>query len=125
MADIILADDDVDLVLAYQIVLAQRGHDIRVAHSGTETRPLLKQHKPDLLVLDLMMETETAGLDLARWTHEKYPDLPMLMVSGILEQTGQPMRFDENESFLPAVTFVDKPIAPAKLADTVAAMLKQ
>ncbi|MFP4355491.1 MAG: response regulator [Phycisphaerae bacterium] len=122
MADILLVDDDVDLVLVYQIALSQRGHTIRTACSAAEAQDLLAD-QPDLLVTDLMMETKTAGLDLARKAHEMYPEMQILMVSGILEQTGEPMRFADDEPVLPVVTFVDKPIAPAKLADTVEAML--
>ena len=125
MSKILLVDDDVDLVLAYRIVLTQRGHEVAAAHSATEARPLLKAARPDALVLDIMMESDTAGLELARDAHAMYPDLPMLMVSGIQEHTGKPFRFADDESFLPAVKFVDKPIGPARLADEVQAMLEQ
>jgi DNA-binding NtrC family response regulator len=123
MAKILLVDDDVDLVLTYQIPLEARGHETLVAHSRAEAQGLLRRQRPDAMVLDIMMETPTAGIELARDAHELYPDLPMLMVSGIQEATGKPLRLDPEESFLPAVRFLDKPVNLKKLADTVEAML--
>jgi DNA-binding NtrC family response regulator len=123
MAKILLVDDDVDLVMTYQIPLEARGHETIIAHSRAEANEILQQTQPDAMVLDIMMETPTAGIELAREAHEKYPDLPMLMVSGIQEATGQPFRLAPEESFLPAVQFLDKPVNLKKLAETVQAML--
>jgi CheY-like chemotaxis protein len=120
MATILLVDDDVDLVEQNRIVLEAKGFEVVTAHTADEAREALLQARPDAAVLDVMMESPTAGLELARWAHEKYPELPMVMLSAVHEKTGSPFRFEPDESWLPIVKFLDKPVAPGLLADEVA-----
>lgn len=125
MAKILLVDDDVDLVLTYKIPLEARGHETLTAHSRAEAAEILADTRPDAMVLDVMMETPTAGIELAREAHSQYPELPMLMVSGIQEATGQPLQLDPEETFLPVVRTMDKPVNPKTLAETIEAMLNR
>jgi DNA-binding NtrC family response regulator len=122
MATILLVDDDVDLVEQNRLVLEARGLEVQVAYSGSEARAALDAARPDAAVLDVMMESPTAGLELARWVHEKYPELPMIMLSGVHEATGSPFRFEPDEVWLPVLKFLDKPVAPGRLADEVASL---
>ncbi|MFP4139548.1 MAG: response regulator [Planctomycetota bacterium] len=122
MAVILLVDDDVDLVEQNRLVLEARGLEVQVAYSGSEARAALDAACPDAAVLDVMMESPTAGLELARWVHEKYPELPMIMLSGVHEATGSPFRFEPDEAWLPVLKFLDKPVAPGRLADEVASL---
>lgn len=123
MASILLIDDDVDLVEGYKAVLAQRKHNVRTAYNAAEARKALKEERPDVIVLDVMMETESAGFDLAREINKNFPDLPTLMLSGIHELTGTPYRFEPDETWLPVVEFLDKPVSPADLAREIESIL--
>lgn len=125
MAVILLIDDDVDLVEMNQAVLEARGHQVRSAYSAAGARKLLDGVRPDLAVLDVMMESDTAGFELARDIHERYADLPMILVTGIHEAAGVPFRFAPDETWLPVVKILDKPVTPAALADEVEAILSR
>jgi DNA-binding response OmpR family regulator len=125
MSIILLVDDDVDLVEQNRIVLEARGFEVLAAYSGDEARQALSETRPDAAVLDVMMESPTAGLELARWAHEKYPELPMVMLSAVHEKTDSPFRFEPDERWLPIVTFLDKPVAPGLLVDEVAKLTGQ
>jgi DNA-binding response OmpR family regulator len=115
MAKVLLIDDDVDLVEMYQLVLSHRGHAVQCAYSADEARKLLRAGRPDIAVLDVMMESPTAGFELARELHAMYPDLPVIMPSGVHQATGVPFRFEPDPDWLPVVKFMDKPVVPEKL----------
>ncbi len=119
MATVLLVDDDVDLVDAYRIVLETRGHDVLSANSAGEARELLAERRPDAVVSDVMMETPTAGMELVRWIQDRHAGLPVLMLSGVHEKTGSPFRFEPDETWLPVLKFLDKPVAPQTLAEEV------
>jgi DNA-binding NtrC family response regulator len=125
MATILLIDDDVDLVEMNKAVLACRGHNVRTAFSAGEARAALADGPPDLVVLDVMMESETAGFDLAREVHDRFPAVPTIILSGIHEATGVPFRFAPDQTWLPVLKFMDKPVPPTALANEVDAALAE
>ena len=126
MAKVFLIDDDVDLVKMNEIVLKKRGHEIIIAYSASQKQAQsLPTSKPDIIVLDVMMESRDAGFELAREIHKMYPDMPTIMLTSVHEAAGVPYRFEPDESWLPVVKFMDKPVDPTKLTDEIEATLKR
>lgn len=123
MGRILLVDDDVDLVDMNRLVLEARGHQVTASYSASEARQALENDLPDIAVLDVMMESVVAGFELAREIHQKHPDLPMIMLSGVHAATGVPFRFAPDETWMPVLKFLDKPVDPTLLADEVEAAL--
>lgn len=124
MAKVLLIDDDVDLVDMNKLVLTSRGHEVSVAYSAKEARATLEKLVPDVAVIDVMMESDSAGIELARELHDRFPSLPMLILSSVHDAKQLPYRFVPDETWLPVQKFIDKPIAPAALADQIEALLK-
>ena len=62
---ILMVDDDRDLVASVKAFLEARGYDVDTAHSGIEARERLAQRRPDLVVLDIMMDYDTDGFNVA------------------------------------------------------------
>ncbi len=123
MTNVLLIDDDVDLVEMNKIVLESEGFAVKVAYDGTEARELLKRGSPDVAVFDVMMETDTAGFELARDTHQQYPELPIIMLSGIHQEKNLNYRFEPDETWLPILKFMDKPINPVDLVIQIKTIL--
>lgn len=123
MATILLVDDDVDLIEMNRMVLARRGHRVQEAYSAAEARSVLQQAAPDAAVIDVMMETESAGFDLCREIHQKLPKLPMLLLTGVHQARELPFKFQPDETWLPVVKVLEKPLPPATLAAEVEALL--
>lgn len=55
MAKILLVEDDAILVEMYQAKFELEGHDVRVATNGEECLEVLKEHTPELILLDILM----------------------------------------------------------------------
>ena len=62
---ILVVDDDPDIVETTKAVLETAGYDIVTASDGKEALAKAKSAKPDLVVLDIMMERETDGFHVA------------------------------------------------------------
>lgn len=124
MANVLLVDDDIDLQEMNQLVLRHRGHTVSLAYSAAEARTALDGSKPDIVVLDVVMENATAGIDLAREIHERLPEIPVIMLTGIRGKLDPaPQGFELDESKLPVVKFLDKPVPSERLADEIQQLL--
>ncbi|MGC9453774.1 MAG: response regulator transcription factor [Phycisphaerae bacterium] len=125
MANVLLVDDDVDLIEINSVVLRSHGHEVTAAYSAAEALKRMEESVPDVIVLDVMMETQTAGFEVARQIHEKHPDLPILLLTGVREATGVPFKFEPDETWLPVVEVLEKPFEPKALGKKVDELLKE
>jgi DNA-binding NtrC family response regulator len=125
MPTVLLVDDDVDLVASNKAVLIHRGYSVKVAHSGADARAILQAGAPDIMVLDIMMETHTAGFELAVELKDNHPGLPVIVLSGVNEIPSDAFKFLMDESWVPVAKFINKPVRPSDLADHVDRMLKR
>jgi CheY-like chemotaxis protein len=127
MAKILIIDDDPDMVLANRMCLEGAGYQVISANNPTDGLTLAQAEKPDLIVLDVMMDTATAGFQLAlqlrgaEKSDQAKPHIPILMLTAIHSTT--PLRFGPDEDFLPVDAFMDKPIDPEKFLAMVKELL--
>ncbi len=125
MAKVLVIDDDPDIVTAVQMVLEGNGHQVLSASNGKQGLEKVKAEAPDLIILDVMMETHTEGFELALKLHSPDPasewkpfrNIPILMLTAIHSTT--PLRYEPDIDYLPVELFVDKPIDPDDLLGKV------
>ena len=65
MAQILLVDDEQDLVWALQHSLSDEGHEVLTAYDGVEALTIARRHRPDLIILDIIMP-RLDGLQVCR-----------------------------------------------------------
>ena len=127
MAKILIIDDDPDIVEAMKIVLESKDYDVVVAEDGEEGLKKAKTNKPDLIILDVMMETGDKGFEIARIIKkdEAYKNIPILMLTAIKEKTGLDFRKEAgDEDWLPVDDYMDNPLKPEELIAKVESLLK-
>jgi CheY-like chemotaxis protein len=126
-ARILIVDDDADITETMRIVLENKGYIVDAAGDSKEAANHIKSQKPDLIILDVMMNTKSEGFDFAR-NLKKDPrsrDIPILMLTAIKEKTGidfKPTAGDK--TWLPVEEFLDKPVKPEQLIEKVELLLK-
>lgn len=121
MAKILIVDDDPDIVDAGRMILEKEGHQVAAAGTRTEGMKLAEEFKPDLFILDVMMEEVDDGIAMAQDLRIKGVDQPILMLTSISKVTG--LRFDKDADANPVDDFQEKPISPANLVAKVNALL--
>ncbi len=118
---IMIIDDDIDLVEAMRITLETDNYEVIDAQEGQKGLEILKKEKPDLLILDVMMGTLDEGFHIAYQIRndEEIKDIPILMITAVGAQTGFKFDIQRDEDFLPVNEFIEKPVNPQVLLDTV------
>ena len=127
MPKILIIDDDPDIVEAMKVVLETRDYQVTSAGSGEEGLKKVKIDKPDLVILDIMMEKDDAGFDVARElkNSSSTKDIPILMLTAIKEKTGLDFKKEAgDEVWLPVDDYVEKPMKPEELLAKVEKLLK-
>jgi len=123
---ILIIDDDEDLLRSFQVILENCGFDVTTCNEGKNGLLLLKNDKPDLLVLDVMMSTKLEGYEmLCLIKHEpEYREMPVILHTGMRDQIGTSLLSAlEDEQLFPNVILQDKPIEPRKLVELIREML--
>ena len=87
---ILIIDDDDDYRISIRTLLVSHNYQVFEAASGKEGLEKITKEKPDLIVLDIMMETVDEGYSLNQLIkfqkkYEEYKDIPIIMVSAIEE----------------------------------------
>jgi two-component system alkaline phosphatase synthesis response regulator PhoP len=118
---ILLIDDDADLVAANTLLLESKGYQIVSTTDGSTGVTKAREHKPDLILLDVMMGHDTEGFEVARELKE-IPELsgtPVILLTGIRRDMKLPFAFEPDEDWLPVHAILEKPIPPEQLLDEV------
>ena len=126
MATILIIDDDPDIVLSARTVLESAGYRVTEAPNSTRGLEVMKVDRPDLIILDVMMETKTEGFEFARKINDavsgdplaEFKDIPILMLTSVVSTT--PTNLEPDIDDLPVEMFVDKPIDMQDLLGKVA-----
>ncbi len=125
MAKILVVDDDPDFQHITRLTLERAGHQVIVAASGDEGYARAQAERPDLILLDVIMDTVLDGLSTSERLNEDplLRNIPIIMVTSIAN-TDYAALFPTDES-VHINGFLSKPIAPDVLIRQVNRLLAQ
>ncbi|MBW1649185.1 MAG: response regulator [Deltaproteobacteria bacterium] len=121
---ILIVDDDPDVRLFNSTVVEENGYTALTAENGEEGYKIIKEEKPDLLILDVLMPRQS-GLRLYRnlKTEKAFKDMPIILLSGIARRTflrsQNALTEFEGEEVPEPKTYLEKPVEPAELAQAI------
>jgi CheY-like chemotaxis protein len=128
-AKILIVDDDLDFIEISRLNLEAKGYQVLSASSGKEGWKMAEKEKPDLIILDLMMEKLDAGMALSQKikADPRLSSTPILMLTSISRDTGMdftPRTAEELEK-LKVDDFHTKPIKGKTLLEKVEKLLER
>ena len=127
-AEILLVDDDRDIRDSLRIILENNGYSVRLASNGKEALEALETGVPGLMILDIMMSTDTEGFDLAYALKQKpeFENLPIIILTSFLDKV-RAEGPDQYQHILgenwPAKWMFEKPVDTKQLLDKIAIIL--
>jgi two-component system, OmpR family, response regulator len=124
--NILIVDDDVDFLTQIKFHLQNLGYSVSTAESQKEGEKYLETNKPDLLIVDLMMENEDSGFILAYKSKKKYPDVPVIIATAVTTETGMVfgVNHQEEKNWIKADLYLEKNLRPDQLEREVKRLLK-
>lgn len=122
---ILIVDDDPDFVEYTRIVLDSQGYQVRTAAAAEVALRMMREDRPDVVLLDVMMSYVLDGLNIARQMHDD-PDLrdvPVIMISAIVSR--QEAGLFPTDEYLSVDAFMSKPVDPADLLRQVGELIQR
>ncbi|MFH1487098.1 MAG: response regulator [Chloroflexota bacterium] len=125
---ILIVDDDPDIREAISAVLESQSYEVVQAANGEEGLAKIKDERPDLMILDLLMPKMDGfavcrALQDPRWS--KYATFPILILTSVREEASRRRYELESGLALNVDDYAEKPIAPAALLQRVDKLLKK
>lgn len=117
---IAIIDDDPDILDASSLVLKSKGYSVVTANNPNDGYKIVTEKKPDLIILDVMMDEPDDGFFLAQKFRKDKIKTPILMYTSVSKAIG--MDFGKSE-MVPVDDFVEKPISPDELVHKVENLL--
>jgi two-component system alkaline phosphatase synthesis response regulator PhoP len=127
-AKILVVDDDKDIRDSFQAILESRQYSVVTAANKAQGLEKAKTEKPDLFILDVMMDTWQDGFDMARELKQdpEFKDTPILMSTGVKEKTGIDFKSSAGDAdWMPVDGFLEKPVQPKTLIAEVEKLLAE
>lgn len=123
---VLIVDDDIDYLFQMRLKIEQFGFEVITAESQKEAETIIETEKPDLAVLDLMMENDDSGFILAYKIKRKYPDVPIIIATAVTAETGMTFETnsDDSHQWIKADLFLDKGIRADQLHREINKLLK-
>lgn len=123
---ILIVDDDMDYLFQMKFKVEQMGFETVTADSQAEAEKIITEFKPDLCILDLMMESDDSGFVLSYKIKRRYPDVPIIIATAVTAETGMTfdIRAEESKKWINADLFLDKGIRNDQLQREIKKLLK-
>ena len=124
---ILIVDDDLDILEQYSLILKADGHTVVQASSLAEAEETILTVRPDLAILDLMMDEKDAGFVLCNQLKRLYANMPVIIVSNVTPITGLDFRprNQEEQSWVRADAILNKPVVAERLRGEISRLLNQ
>lgn len=121
VSKIVIVDDNTDYLFTMKTFLSRNGFEVETAPDGQTGIELIKKERPNLVMLDVMMETTFSGFEVCRQIRND-PELkntPIIGITGMEDELGLKFdKYDDAEYFSPDV-FFDKPVDKDALLEKI------
>ena len=128
---ILMIDDDDNLVNVVRLVMEAKNYQFEFALSAVEGLEKIKEFKPDLIILDVIMEDFVAGFRVVSELrtsdpdseYSQYANIPIIMLTSVTSQTDINFGEKVGTALLPVDAFIEKPVKPAVLLEKIDELL--
>ncbi|MFP4447068.1 MAG: PleD family two-component system response regulator [Desulfosudaceae bacterium] len=124
---ILVIDDNADYLFTMETFLRRNGFQVLTAADGQKALELVKEQAPDLILLDVMMESLYSGFEICRRlrTDAALAEIPIIGISGMKDELGVQIDLHRDADYFSPDHFFDKPVDKSELLRTIKQLLGQ
>jgi DNA-binding response OmpR family regulator len=127
---ILFVDDELDMRIFLSTVLKTEGYEPVAARNAIEGIKKARELGPDLVIMDVMMP-QAGGVTLFQEIKkdERLKHIPVIMLTGVTEKAFahhlKMLNIRVDDSLPPPDAFMEKPLDPARLVETIERLLRR
>lgn len=116
---VLVVDDDPVFVKTTRVILESHGYQVDSAKNGDEALAKMGQQRPDLVLLDVIMNWPLEGVYVSQemLARKEFRGIPIIMVTSIVDSEYRGL-FPQDQ-YLHIDAWLNKPCSPSKLLDEV------
>jgi DNA-binding response OmpR family regulator len=122
---VLIVDDEPDVCMYLRTILEQHGYAVDVAHSVDAAEELLRESRPDIVCLDIMMPKKS-GMKLYEQVRRdaRLRSIPVIIISGVVPTNEFEMRQFIDDNHIPAPDgYLEKPIRVGEFVELLERLL--
>lgn len=116
---LMVVDNEIDICNFVKSFFEVRGFKVTCALNGDEALAKLETEKPNVILLDVIMRTDTEGLDYLPRIKKKHPAAKVIMVTGVEDKDAIDLARKNG-----ADDYITKPLVLEYLESTVMRKIK-
>ena len=117
---VLIVDDDPDMVETVGMMLESKGYEVGKAYDGVEGEESIKQRRPDLVVLDVMMPRKNGYVLCAELKKNKETrDIPIVLLTAVGEAVTTTSYSHADGMATEADDYLPKPIDAEVLVESI------
>jgi len=118
---VLLIDDDADVHQVVKMILEPKGYKVQCALTGPSGLETARRMMPDVLLLDIMLDTPSEGFHIAYTlkNDDVLKGIPIVIISSIGKKMGIDYAKELGTDYVPASVFIDKPFDAETLLKAV------
>lgn len=118
---ILIIDDNQDYVFTMKTFLTRNGFQTLTASDGQKGIEQVQKEKPDLILLDVMMEALYSGFDVCKKVKNdpELQHIPIISISGMKDELGVQFDKDRDAEYFSPDVFFDKPVDKSALLSCI------
>jgi CheY-like chemotaxis protein len=115
--NVLVVDDDPDVVEQLTVTLKAQGYNVMACSSQQEAEEALLRKRPDVAILDVMMEQMDSGFVVCHYLKKLYPDTPVILLTSVTSATGMSFATAsaDAQTWVKADRVLDKPVRPEQI----------
>lgn len=124
---VVVVDDDRDYLFTMETFLKRNDFNVFTADNGKDGIDLIKNQQPDVILLDVMMETLFSGYEVCKAVRSD-PDVeftPIVGISGMGDDIGVKYEQYRDEKYFTPDIFVEKPVDKELLIDIISQAIEK
>ena len=121
---ILVVDDDPDLVETVALMLESKGCEVGRAYDGVEGEESIKERRPDLVILDIMMPRKDGYILCAELkADEKTRDIPIILLTAVGEAVPTTTYTHADGMSTEADDYIAKPASAEQITESIKGLL--
>jgi two-component system alkaline phosphatase synthesis response regulator PhoP len=123
---ILVVDDDPDFVEGTRMVLEESNFEVVTASSGKECLERIREGRPDLIILDIMMPKKS-GFEVCKElkSNIEYNRIPVVMLTALKQKLPRTSYSIAEGLELEAEDYLEKPVEPKELVSRLRSILEK
>ena len=122
---IAIIDDNTDYLFTMKTFLSRNGYEVVTAPDGKKGMELIKEERPDLVLLDVMMESTFSGFEVCRQLRNDtaFKKTPIIGITGMADEIGLEFNKEDDSEYFSPDAFFDKPVDKEALLKSIQDLL--